>query len=72
MADPLPWRTVTAQTYVDNADLEGFDEARIMCPDGRLREVWDAGYDVDGDVIVIRTAMPNEFAVTLTAPILVR
>ncbi|MFM2422181.1 MAG: hypothetical protein RL291_711 [Pseudomonadota bacterium] len=66
------WRTITAKQYVDNSDPEGFDEARIVCPDGRTREIWDAGYDDDDSVIVVHTSMPNAFAVTATAPVQVR
>ena len=68
----MSWRTITAKQYVDNSDVEGFDEARIECPDGRVREIWDAGYDDGGDAIVIHTAMPTEFAVVPSAPVRVR
>ena len=68
----MPWRTITAQQYVENNDPDGFDEARIVCPDGVTREIWDAGFDGEGDVVVIHTAMPKEFIVALEAPIRVR
>jgi hypothetical protein len=68
----MPWRTITAKQYVDNSDPDGFDEARIECPDGRIREVWDASLDEGGDAVVICTSMPTDFAVTLDAPIRVR
>jgi hypothetical protein len=71
----MSWRTITAQQYVDNSDPDGFDEAHILCPDGRVREVWDAGYD-EGDpdalAIVVHTSLPDAFAVTRSAPVRVR
>lgn len=66
------WRTITAAQYVENNDPDGFDEARMLCPDGVTREVWDAGFDGEGDVVVIHTAAPNEFVVSPDAPIQVR
>lgn len=65
------WRTITAAQYVQNDD-EGFDEARIMCPDGRMREIWDAGFDDDDTVVVIHTELPEDFAVTAGSPVRVR
>lgn len=69
----MKWRTITAKQYVDNDDAEGFDEARIKCPDGFIREVWDAGYDTkDRDTVVIHTSLPTDFSVAASAPIRVR
>lgn len=66
----MPWRTITAQQYVDNSDPDGFDEARIETEFG-YREVWDAGPD-DAGMIHIHTAQPNPIVVAPDHPIRVR
>ena len=68
----MRWRTITAADYVNNSDPDGFDEARIECPDGRIREIWDAGLDDDPGVVVVHTSMAEPFAVSASAPIRVR
>lgn len=68
----MAWRTITAQQYVENDDPDGFDEARIECPDGVTRKIWDAEFDGEGDVVVVRTSMLREFVVALNAPVQVR
>jgi hypothetical protein len=44
----MAWRTITAQTYMNGTDPEGYDEVFITDPaTGFKREVWDCGIEKD-------------------------
>ena len=66
------WRNITAQVYVENSDPDGFDEARIECPDGWWREIWDASIDDINSCVVVTTSLAEPVVVALDATIRVR